>query len=120
MAKKNEGNSKPAASNGATPSAPTPAATKRAVKPAAAKTKAGVKAPKAVAAVKAKRTTKPKAPTTPVASTYSRDDVALRAYFIAEKRRAHGLPGDEHQDWIEAERQILAESAKPAKKLSKA
>jgi hypothetical protein len=39
----------------------------------------------------------------------SREDIALRAYFIAEKRHREGLPGDEHQDWIEAERQLQAE-----------
>jgi hypothetical protein len=38
--------------------------------------------------------------------------VALRAYYISEKRRFNGLPGDEHQDWLEAERQIAAEFAK--------
>lgn len=47
------------------------------------------------------------------ASNFSESDVALRAYFIAEKRRADGLPGDEYQDWIEAERQLRTE-AKPA------
>jgi hypothetical protein len=41
---------------------------------------------------------------------FTRDEIALRAYFIAEKRRARGLPGDEHQDWIEAERQLAAKS----------
>ena len=40
----------------------------------------------------------------------SLDDVALRAYFISEKRRALGIPGDEHQDWIDAEREIQAEA----------
>jgi hypothetical protein len=50
----------------------------------------------------------------------STDDIALRAYFIAEKRHADGLPGDEHQDWVEAERQLRAEAAKPAKAKKKA
>ena len=40
----------------------------------------------------------------------SLDDVALRAYFISEKRRAHGIPGDEHQDWINAEREFQEEA----------
>ncbi len=40
---------------------------------------------------------------------FTQDDIALRAYFIAERRRAHGLAGDQHQDWLEAERQIVAE-----------
>jgi hypothetical protein len=94
----------------AKPTAPV-APAKRAIKPAAAKTKA---APKSVVtpAVKAKRTPKAKAPVPKKAPSYSQDDVALRAYFISEKRRAHGLPGDEHQDWLEAERQIIAESTK--------
>jgi hypothetical protein len=48
-------------------------------------------------------------------------DVAIRAYFISEKRRSTGLPGDEHQDWLEAERQVAEESSaakKPKKKAS--
>ena len=48
-------------------------------------------------------------------------DVAIRAYFISEKRRSTGLPGDEHQDWLEAERQVAEESSaakKPRKKAS--
>jgi hypothetical protein len=40
----------------------------------------------------------------------SNDDIALRAYFIAEKRRAHGHWGDEAGDWIEAERQLREEA----------
>lgn len=42
---------------------------------------------------------------------YSQDDVALRAYFIAERRQAAGLSGDSHQDWIEAERQLVSEAS---------
>lgn len=47
-------------------------------------------------------------------------DIALRAYFIAEKRRSQGVHGNEHQDWLEAERQLLAEKKKPKKKSSEA
>ena len=43
------------------------------------------------------------------AASYSQNDVALRAYFIAEKRRKLGLPGDAHSDWVEAERQLVVE-----------
>lgn len=50
---------------------------------------------------------------------YSQDDVALRAYFIAERRQAAGLPGDAHHDWIEAERQLASEAKKAAKAKSK-
>jgi hypothetical protein len=48
---------------------------------------------------------------------FSTEDVALRAYFIAENRQRHGLAGDSHSDWIEAERQLKKEARKkPAKK----
>ena len=57
---------------------------------------------------KAKRVVKKADPKIP---SYAPDDVALRAYFISEERRSLSLPGDEHQDWLEAERQISAESA---------
>ena len=41
-------------------------------------------------------------------------DIALRAYFIGEKRHKLGLPGDSTHDWVEAERQLKAEaSSKP-------
>ena len=86
---------------------------KRAAKPAAASAPVGAK--KAAAPTKpAKPAAAPKraAKKAPALTT---DDVALRAYFIAEKRRRHGLPGDEHQDWIEAERQLRAESKAPRK-----
>ena len=41
---------------------------------------------------------------------YTENEVALRAYFISENRRAAGLPGDPQSDWIEAERQLRAEA----------
>ena len=94
----------------------TAAPSKRAAKPAAKK-KATVetviaaerKPAKAVKPAPRKRTAaKPKSATTKPA--LSQDDVALRAYFLAEKRKAQGLPGDPHSDWLEAERQVLAES----------
>ncbi len=49
------------------------------------------------------------------------EEIQLRAYFISEERRTHSLPGDEHQDWIEAERQLRAErkAAPPKRKRKK-
>ena len=44
------------------------------------------------------------------------DDIALRAYFIAEARRNRGEWGDETGDWVEAERQLRAEAAARGKK----
>jgi hypothetical protein len=33
-------------------------------------------------------------------------DIALKAYYLAERRRHLGLPGDSESDWLEAERQL--------------
>jgi hypothetical protein len=37
------------------------------------------------------------------------EQVQVRAYFISERRRKLGLPGDEGRDWVTAERELLAE-----------
>src|SRR5260221_1626078 len=37
------------------------------------------------------------------------EQVQVRAYFISERRRKLGLPGDEGHDWLAAERELLAE-----------
>jgi hypothetical protein len=37
------------------------------------------------------------------------EQVALRAYFIGERRRTLGIQGDETSDWVAAERELLAE-----------
>jgi hypothetical protein len=42
----------------------------------------------------------------------SADDIALRAYYLAEHRRNLRLPGDELGDWVEAERQLRKEAAR--------
>ena len=38
------------------------------------------------------------------------EEIRTRAYFISERRRRFGLPGDANSDWIEAKRQLLYES----------
>ncbi len=70
-----------------------------------------VKAPKAEKA-KAKKPAGKARSKAPIG--FSTDDIALRAYFIAEKRQSLGHPGDEMGDWVEAERQLRAESADKA------
>ena len=60
---------------------------------------------------------KPKLPKKPAkinreSFTITIEDISLRAYFIAERRKSHGLHGDETADWVEAERQLLIEAAK--------
>jgi hypothetical protein len=44
-----------------------------------------------------------------VAAKPTVEQVALRAYFIGERRRNLGMPGDETSDWVAAEREILEE-----------
>lgn len=53
---------------------------------------------------------------TPTEIVITVEEISLRAYFISERRRHLGWPGDEHSDWVEAERQLREEKAKPAKK----
>lgn len=40
----------------------------------------------------------------------SNEDIALRAYYIAERRQKLGWPGDSAGDWHEARRQLVAEA----------
>lgn len=45
------------------------------------------------------------------------DDIALRAYFIGERRQKMGWPGDSGTDWADAEKQLRAEALeKPLRK----
>lgn len=47
----------------------------------------------------------------------SHDDIALRAYFIAERRQKMDWAGDSHTDWADALSQLRAEALeKPLKK----
>lgn len=85
----------------------TDAPSKRAAKPAAT-----IKlATAARRAEPRKPATKRAAAKAPKAPAYTHADISLRAYFVSEKRRAAGLPGDAHSDWLEAERQLQAEHA---------
>jgi len=42
-------------------------------------------------------------------SRVSDEAIRIRAYFISERRKRVGIPGDANSDWIEARRQLLAE-----------
>ena len=44
----------------------------------------------------------------------TREEIALRAYQIYLKR--DGAPGNEFEDWMQAERQLLGENGKPHRK----
>ena len=57
-------------------------------------------------AIKAKATSKtPKV----ISLSPTVEQVQVRAYFISERRRKLGLPGDEGHDWLTAERELLGE-----------
>jgi hypothetical protein len=95
-----------------------PAKTAKSAKPATKAAAAKAPAKKAAAAPKsASKPAKPApAPATapakaakPAQPTVSRDEIALRAYYIGERRQMMGWPGDSSSDWIEAEAQLLAE-----------
>jgi len=60
-------------------------------------------------------TMEPKTPA--VEPVIHHDDIALRAYFISERREQMGWPGDSATDWADAEAQLRAEALeKPLKK----
>jgi hypothetical protein len=62
---------------------------------------------KSPVAQKGKTSTPPEAGTPAGASD---EQIRLRAYFISERRRRFGLPGDADSDWLEAMRQLLSET----------
>ncbi len=120
MGKKNE-TTKPAAAIAESPAPKKPAkpVLEAAAAPAAngdgAPPKDAVTKPAVAKASARKPPAKKKAPARkPV--TFSTEDIALRAYFIAEDRHRHGIAGDSHSDWIEAERQLRAETKKKSAK----
>jgi hypothetical protein len=41
-----------------------------------------------------------------VVSSVTMEEIALKAYYLAERRRHLGLPGDPESDWLEAEREL--------------
>ncbi len=49
----------------------------------------------------------------------TREEIALRAYFISERRRSQGQPVSPSEDWIAAERELAAEAGKGRKSGSK-
>lgn len=66
-----------------------------------------------------KKAPSPEAEALEEAIRINHDDVCLRAYFIGERRLKEGRVGDSHSDWLEAERQLLAESSRKGTKRKK-
>jgi hypothetical protein len=89
------------------PKAPAKKAAKKAATKTAAKKVASVAAPKATktAVKKAAATPSPKAPKA-ASKKPSLDEIARGAYLNYRSRIANGLPGDSHNDWLEAERKL--------------
>ncbi len=93
-------------------------AAKGALKEVKSKTKAAAEKVETIAA----QTLSPKAPAKPKTARPkktagfqpSNEQVALRAYYVSEKRQREGLPGNTDSDWIEAERQLKLEASAPA------
>jgi hypothetical protein len=84
------------------PSEPVPVASIDAVTPTAPATEA--KKPRKSSKPKSAANTRKQTPFSP---TF--EQVQLRAYFISERRRKLGLPGDESHDWMAAERELRQE-----------
>ena len=81
-------------------------------KPAKAKAAKAAKAAKVVAPKVVTSGLRAQPVTKSAAASITDVDIALRAYYIAEKRQKLGIPGDSTSDWVEAERQLRAEAAK--------
>jgi hypothetical protein len=100
---------KPAVENGEAAEAPPTAPNKKPAPKAKRVRRPAVPKPGKPAA--ARRTTKAtsasaKSRSASTKPAYTNEDIALRAYFIAEKRRQLGLWGSPESDWLEAERQL--------------
>ena len=61
------------------------------------------------ASVPAKKSVQRKPGSPSTTKTEVSESKALRAYFIGERRRKLGFPGDETSDWVEAKREISEE-----------
>jgi len=79
-----------------------PAAKKKAVtrKPAAARRRATAATPARVLTRRTGSTTE----VIGMIGSVTNEDIALKAYYLAERRHHLGLPGDPESDWLEAER----------------
>src|SRR5438094_904630 len=77
----------------------------RAQRPPTSRKSAGRVPKKSPSSQKAKATMPSEAGTT---AEPSDEQIRLRAYFISERRRRFGLPGDAESDWLEAKRQLLS------------
>lgn len=80
-----------------------PAAKKSAArKPAAARERASAATPARIMT----RRTRGQTEVVGMIGSVTREEIALRAYYLAERRRHLGMPGDPQSDWLQAEREL--------------
>lgn len=81
-----------------------PAAAKKspARRPAAARERASAATPARIMT----RRTGGRSEVVGVIGSVTNGEIALRAYYLAERRRNLGLPGDPESDWLQAEREL--------------
>lgn len=75
---------------------------KPARKPVAARPRAAAAAPARVLARRVSR----KSEVAALVDSCRREEIALKAYYLAERRKNLGLPGDSESDWLQAERKL--------------
>lgn len=81
-----------------------PAAKKPAArKPAAVRERASAATP---ARVMTRRTGRNQTEVIGIIGSVTSEEIALKAYYLAERRRQLGLPGDPQSDWLQAEREL--------------
>jgi hypothetical protein len=71
-------------------------------KPAAARTRASTATPTRVVT----RRIAGKSEVIGLIGSVTNEEIALKAYYLGERRRHLGLPGDAQSDWLQAEREL--------------
>lgn len=95
---------KPAKKAKSAPAAKKPAARKPAAarKPVAARERASAATPARIMT----RRTGGKNEVIGIIGSVTSEEIALRAYYLAERRRHLGVAGDSQSDWLQAEREL--------------
>lgn len=71
-------------------------------KPVAARTRASSATPTRVVT----RRIGGKSEVVALVGSITNEEIALKAYYLGERRRSLGLPGDAQSDWLQAEREL--------------
>ena len=71
-------------------------------KPVAARNRASIATPARVMT----RRVEGKSEVVGLVGSVTKEEIALKAYYLAERRKNFGLPGDSESDWLQAEREL--------------